>query len=112
MAPDNSAPGNSGRHRAPDGEAQTAYIPRITDASPDAAPGGPLAPPAGLGGQGGLHPATPGGAPGGGAGRPARPAGRAGWLQYAPTGHALTHAAAGRAAAHHAADYAATGTRR
>jgi LPXTG-site transpeptidase (sortase) family protein len=36
---------DSGRHRAPDGDGQTAYIPRISDASPD----GPLAPPAGLG---------------------------------------------------------------
>src|SRR5512138_3032769 len=44
-----AASGNSGRHRAPDGEAQTAYIPRITDASPDGVPGGPLAPPVGLG---------------------------------------------------------------
>ena len=53
--PDNpAASGNSGRHRAPDGEAQTAYIPRITDASPDGVPGGPLAPPVGLG-----TPATP-----------------------------------------------------
>ena len=42
--------GGSGRHRAPDGDAQTAYIPRITDASPDGVPGGPLAPPVGLGG--------------------------------------------------------------
>ena len=49
--PDNSAAGpNSGRHRAPDGDAQTAYIPRITDASPDGVPGGPLAPHIGLGG--------------------------------------------------------------
>src|SRR4051794_21049398 len=53
--PDNpAASGNSGRHRAPDGEAQTAYIPRITDASSDGVPGGPLAPPVGLG-----TPATP-----------------------------------------------------
>ena len=37
---------NSGRHRAPDGDAQTAFIPRITDVSPDGVPGGPLAPPA------------------------------------------------------------------
>ncbi|MEV6842077.1 class E sortase [Actinoplanes sp. NPDC051411] len=43
------ADNNSGRHRAPDGEANTAYIPRITDASPDGVPGGPLAPPIGLG---------------------------------------------------------------
>ena len=41
---------NSGRHRAPDGDAQTAFIPRISDASPDGVPGGPLAPPVGLGG--------------------------------------------------------------
>src|SRR4051812_17190184 len=41
---------NSGRHRAPDGDAQTAYIPRITDASEDGVPGGPLDPPASLGG--------------------------------------------------------------
>ncbi|HEX8348162.1 MAG TPA: class E sortase [Actinoplanes sp.] len=41
--------GNSGRHRAPDGDAQTAYIPRITDASPDGVPGGPLAPQTGAG---------------------------------------------------------------
>jgi LPXTG-site transpeptidase (sortase) family protein len=40
---------NSGRHRAPDGDAQTAYIPRISDASSDGVPGGPLAPPVGLG---------------------------------------------------------------
>src|ERR687893_2399575 len=39
---------DSGRHRAPDGDAQTAYIPRITDASPDGVPGGPLEPPVGL----------------------------------------------------------------
>ncbi|MGK5679974.1 class E sortase [Actinoplanes sp. URMC 104] len=51
-APGNpSAGGGSGRHRAPDADAQTAYIPRITDASPDGVPGGPLAPPLGLGGQ-------------------------------------------------------------
>ena len=43
-------PPGSGRHRAPDGDAQTAYIPRISDASPDGVPGGPLAPPVGLGG--------------------------------------------------------------
>ena len=42
---------NSGKHRAPDGDAQTAYIPRITDASPDGVPGGPLDPPVGLGGS-------------------------------------------------------------
>jgi sortase A len=42
-------PDNSGRHRAPDGDAQTAFIPRITDASPDGVPGGPLEPPAALG---------------------------------------------------------------
>ena len=36
---------NSGRHRARDGDAQTAFIPRISDASPDGVPGGPLAPP-------------------------------------------------------------------
>jgi len=47
---DPAAAANSGRHRAPDGDAQTAYIPRITDASPDGVPGGPLAPPIGLGG--------------------------------------------------------------
>ena len=41
---------NSGRHRAPDGDAQTAYIPRITDVSDDGVPGGPLDPPIGLGG--------------------------------------------------------------
>ena len=41
---------NSGRHRAPDADAQTAFIPRITDASPDGVPGGPLAPRVGLGG--------------------------------------------------------------
>ncbi|MCM4081758.1 class E sortase [Paractinoplanes hotanensis] len=51
-APDQPPAGpGSGRHRAPDTEAQTAYIPRITDASPDGVPGGPLAPPIGLGGQ-------------------------------------------------------------
>ncbi|WP_250031969.1 class E sortase [Paractinoplanes maris] len=49
-APDRPATGpGSGRHRAPDGEGQTAYIPRITDASPDGVPGGPLAPQLGLG---------------------------------------------------------------
>ncbi len=35
-------PDNWGRHRAPDGEAQTAYIPRVADASADGVPGGPL----------------------------------------------------------------------
>src|ERR687893_372009 len=40
---------NSGRHRAPDGDAQTAYIPRLSDAAPDGVPGGPLDPPVGLG---------------------------------------------------------------
>ena len=40
---------NSGRHRAPDGDAQTAFIPRITDASPNGVPGGPLDPPPALG---------------------------------------------------------------
>ena len=45
------SPSGSGRHRAPDGDAQTAYIPRISDASPDGVPGGPLAPPVGLGGN-------------------------------------------------------------
>jgi sortase A len=49
---------NSGKHRAPDGDAQTAYIPRITDASPDGVPGGPLDPPVGLGG---IVQASPGG---------------------------------------------------
>ncbi len=42
------APG-SGRHRAPDGDAQTTYIPRIADASPDGVPGGPLDPPVAFG---------------------------------------------------------------
>ncbi|MCY1143896.1 class E sortase [Actinoplanes sp. Pm04-4] len=53
MAPPDQPPRNpgSGRHRAPDAEGQTAYIPRITDASPDGVPGGPLAPQIGLGGQ-------------------------------------------------------------
>jgi LPXTG-site transpeptidase (sortase) family protein len=53
MAPPDQPPRNpgSGRHRAPDAEGQTAYIPRITDASPDGVPGGPLAPQVGLGGQ-------------------------------------------------------------
>ena len=45
-------PPNLGKHRRPDGNAQTAFIPRITDASPDGVPGGPLAPPVGLGGAG------------------------------------------------------------
>ncbi|MEV6342123.1 class E sortase [Actinoplanes sp. NPDC051851] len=52
MVPPAEYPGGtsgSGRHRAPDADAQTAYIPRITDASPDGVPGGPLAPPVGLG---------------------------------------------------------------
>ncbi|MBW6438109.1 class E sortase [Actinoplanes hulinensis] len=44
-------PSGSGRHRAPDSDAQTAYIPRITDAAPDGVPGGPLAPPIGPGGN-------------------------------------------------------------
>jgi LPXTG-site transpeptidase (sortase) family protein len=50
---------NSGRHRAPDGDAQTAFIPRITDASPDGVPGGPLAPPVGLGTPAAWPPAAP-----------------------------------------------------
>ncbi|GAA2844196.1 hypothetical protein Acy02nite_69120 [Actinoplanes cyaneus] len=41
--------GGRGRHRAPDAEAHTAYIPRASDASPDGVPGGPLTPPVGLG---------------------------------------------------------------
>ncbi|AEV81068.1 hypothetical protein ACWT_0054 [Actinoplanes sp. SE50] len=44
-----AAPAGRGRHRAPDAEAQTAYIPRLSDASPDGVPGGPLTPPVGLG---------------------------------------------------------------
>jgi LPXTG-site transpeptidase (sortase) family protein len=43
------SPAGRGRHRAPDAEAQTAYIPRVSDASPDGVPGGPLTPPVGLG---------------------------------------------------------------
>jgi LPXTG-site transpeptidase (sortase) family protein len=50
---------NSGRHRAPDGDAQTAFIPRISDASPDGVPGGPLAPPIGLSGTAPGSSATP-----------------------------------------------------
>ncbi|WP_250000624.1 class E sortase [Actinoplanes sp. M2I2] len=58
-APDHSPGGaGSGRHRAPDAEAQTAYIPRITDASPDGVPGGPLAPQIGLGSRTDQGPAT------------------------------------------------------
>ena len=34
---------NSGRHRAPDGDAQTAFIPRITDDTATVCPAGPLA---------------------------------------------------------------------
>ncbi|MDT5033909.1 MAG: hypothetical protein QOC94_4080, partial [Actinoplanes sp.] len=34
---------NSGKHRATDREAQTEYLPRITDAAPDGLPGGPSA---------------------------------------------------------------------
>jgi sortase A len=52
-------PSGSGRHRAPDGDAQTAYIPRITDAAPDGVPGGPLASPVGPGGNVDPRPATP-----------------------------------------------------
>ncbi|WP_236047069.1 class E sortase [Paractinoplanes ovalisporus] len=51
MADNPPAGAGSGRHRAPDADAQTAYIPRITDASPDGVPGGPLAPQIGLGGR-------------------------------------------------------------
>ncbi|WP_232344792.1 class E sortase [Actinoplanes awajinensis] len=43
------SPAGRGRHRAPDAEANTAYIPRVSDASPDGVPGGPLTPPVGLG---------------------------------------------------------------
>ncbi|GIF11578.1 hypothetical protein Ate01nite_16100 [Actinoplanes teichomyceticus] len=43
------SPAGRGRHRAPDAEAHTAYIPRVSDASPDGVPGGPLTPPVGLG---------------------------------------------------------------
>ena len=39
----------AGRRRAPDTDAQTAFIPRITDASPDGVPGGPLDPPVSYG---------------------------------------------------------------
>ncbi|MEV0896966.1 class E sortase [Actinoplanes sp. NPDC049802] len=44
-------PSGSGRHRAPDSDAQTAYIPRITDTAPDGVPGGPLSAPIGPGGN-------------------------------------------------------------
>src|SRR5690348_9359020 len=60
------ADNNSGRHRAPDGDANTAYIPRISDASPDGVPGGPLAPPLGIGSGAdvrGVHPPTTAAAP-------------------------------------------------
>ncbi|WIM96610.1 class E sortase [Actinoplanes oblitus] len=52
-----SSPAGRGRHRAPDSEAQTAYIPRLSDASPDGVPGGPLTPPVGLGAN--VSPAAP-----------------------------------------------------
>src|SRR5690349_12398435 len=49
MVPSERAPidpaAASGRHRAPDAEAQTAFIPRVTDAVPNGVPGGPLSPP-------------------------------------------------------------------
>src|SRR4051794_38565943 len=45
---------NSGRHRAPDGDAQTAFIPRVTDG----VPGGPLDPAAALGASA-PHPSSP-----------------------------------------------------
>ncbi len=35
-------PDNSGRHRAPDYDAHTAYLPRIVDSTDDGVPGGPL----------------------------------------------------------------------
>ncbi|WP_306214979.1 class E sortase [Actinoplanes sp. RD1] len=54
----NGGTAGSGRHRAPDGDAQTAFIPRISDASPDGVPGGPLDPPVGLGGT--SWPSAPG----------------------------------------------------
>ncbi|GLY07271.1 class E sortase [Actinoplanes sp. NBRC 101535] len=60
-SPENPTPrAGSGRHRAPDGdvEGQTAYIPRLSDASPDGVPGGPLAPPVGLGGNADPRPAS------------------------------------------------------
>src|SRR3954454_238133 len=60
VPPENPPAGkNSGRHRAPDGDAQTAFIPRITDASPHGVPGGPLAPPVGLGGPATRPPGAP-----------------------------------------------------
>ncbi|GID32708.1 class E sortase [Paractinoplanes brasiliensis] len=59
MADNPPAGPGSGRHRAPDADAQTAYIPRITDASPDGVPGGPLAPQIGLGAAPTLPPPTP-----------------------------------------------------
>src|SRR3954452_20237305 len=71
-APDAGA--NLGRHRAPDADAQTAFIPRITDVSPDGVPGGPLAPPVGLGGATGQADA----AGQAGASREARATGQAG----------------------------------
>src|SRR5438105_1783911 len=57
MSPPDASEGgrNHGRHRAPDGDAQTAYIPRITDVSDDGVPGAPPAPPLGLG----EHPMPP-----------------------------------------------------
>ncbi|HEV8569602.1 MAG TPA: hypothetical protein VGQ92_21395, partial [Actinoplanes sp.] len=49
MVPTDTPEGSpTGRHRAPDGDAQTAFIPRISDASPDGVPAGPPAPPVGL----------------------------------------------------------------
>jgi sortase A len=50
---------NSGKHRAPDREAQTAFIPRITDASADGVPGGPIDPVVGLGAAASAPPAEP-----------------------------------------------------
>ncbi|MFC7528935.1 class E sortase [Actinoplanes sp. GCM10030250] len=58
-----ASPPGKGRHRAPDGDAQTAFIPRITDTSPDGVPGGPLAPPVGLGGNVDPRPPRPAAAP-------------------------------------------------
>src|SRR3954453_23824655 len=50
---------NSGRHRAPDGDAQTAFIPRVTGG----VPGGPLDPAAALGASAPWPPAPSAAAP-------------------------------------------------
>ncbi|MEU7903756.1 class E sortase [Actinoplanes sp. NPDC049118] len=101
---------NSGRHRAPDGDAQTAFIPRITDASPDGVPGGPLEVPGGHDGAAALPsplaagpPISGGSPPPAGSGDATSPADTAVIVTDSPAGPGLDPVVARAAAAARAA---------